>query len=640
MSGDNLAVKVTADVADLQRQFALARAETNALNGQLNQLAKDAQKGILDDAGEQRMQQVASDLVAAKLAAQQLGAELKTVTAESSGFGESLEGLRGALSAAFEVTGLGVMIEGIKKASEAIMEMGERATQINSMSMVLGVTTDQFQALQAAAEESGVGTDVLFRGIEKLNQLLFEAHNNSGPAIASLRGLGLTADQAGDPTFKLTQLVAVLNGRLNDSSKALETQNELAKIFGTRGALLVSAFKDLDLSEEAVAETKAKLNGLGKDELYQLQQTNVALQEAGKWWDNLKSRMLLAITAHNALEGEDDIGAVAGQGLGGGSASPTVQAKKSEQAEIVAVTKETASQLTLATIQAEREQVEATESGTSQRMALARKFYEDSRQFYGKNDVAEVQSAYRQMLDASREYTRGVEELTQEGQRMATEALQRQVQTHEAMNRMLEADDRALAEAYIADAKRALDEQIGALEMARDRTQAAARDKQITAQRELEVNRQILQQELADIRANYAERIAAAQAAGMNTDQLATEETAAVQANLKKQQALYDDYNRQVSAQWKALQTSMSNTMASAVEGMLEHGKTLRQTMMSIFESMFNGLIKMGAEWVAKQIAQHLMGLASAKASAEAQVAMNAGVAGSGAMASVASIPE
>ncbi len=58
-----------------------------------------------------------------------------------------------------------------------------------------------------------------------------------------------------------------------------------------------------------------------------------------------------------------------------------------------------------------------------------------------------------------------------------------------------------------------------------------------------------------------------------------------------------------------------------------------------MFASFFDAIIKKMAEWAAQWIAQHLLALAASKTTAMAEVVTNAGVAGSGAMASVAAIP-
>ncbi len=189
---NNLDVRITADVADLQQKFAIAKAEASALGSEMAKLAKDSAAGV-GPIDQGKFAALAENLVHARAEASSYGAQIKASAEETVGFGTAIEEARGHLSTPFQVTGAAAAIEAVRGMAEAIQGMGERATEIRSMSEVLGVTQAQFQAMGAAAEEAGVDSKQFFIASERLNNNLREARDASGPAIANLRQLGLTA---------------------------------------------------------------------------------------------------------------------------------------------------------------------------------------------------------------------------------------------------------------------------------------------------------------------------------------------------------------------------------------------------------------------------------------------------------------
>src|SRR4029077_13875528 len=85
------AVKITADIIELQTKFAVARAEVSGLSTEFNKLARSAAAGTLDAGGQARMQQLAGDLLAAKTNVAGLGGQL-----EKAGFSFNRMGLAGS----------------------------------------------------------------------------------------------------------------------------------------------------------------------------------------------------------------------------------------------------------------------------------------------------------------------------------------------------------------------------------------------------------------------------------------------------------------------------------------------------------------------------------------------------------------
>jgi hypothetical protein len=92
MSDSNLAVKITADVADLQVKFAIAQATTRGLTSEMNKLAAVSAKGIIDPAGSAKLQQVAGDLLHARGEAGALAGAMERAGVSVGGFGTRLAG--------------------------------------------------------------------------------------------------------------------------------------------------------------------------------------------------------------------------------------------------------------------------------------------------------------------------------------------------------------------------------------------------------------------------------------------------------------------------------------------------------------------------------------------------------------------
>jgi hypothetical protein len=74
---NNIAVKITADIVDLQTKFAVAKAEVAGLNTEFSKLACQSAQGMIDAAGSARMKDLASSLIQARTAAQGYAGELQ-----------------------------------------------------------------------------------------------------------------------------------------------------------------------------------------------------------------------------------------------------------------------------------------------------------------------------------------------------------------------------------------------------------------------------------------------------------------------------------------------------------------------------------------------------------------------------------
>jgi hypothetical protein len=92
MADNNLAVRITADVTDLQVKFAVAQAQVRGLTTEMNKLATASAKGIIDPEGSARLQQVAGDLLHARGETANLSTALGQAGVVVGGFGGQMQG--------------------------------------------------------------------------------------------------------------------------------------------------------------------------------------------------------------------------------------------------------------------------------------------------------------------------------------------------------------------------------------------------------------------------------------------------------------------------------------------------------------------------------------------------------------------
>jgi hypothetical protein len=402
MSDNTLAVKFTADVIDLQAKSAVAKAELSGITSELNKLAKESAKGIIDEAGEARLRSLAEDLLKAKSAAAELSEQMRQSHEDAAGFGETLEEIRGKFSTAFEATGIAVVAEGIMKVGEEIEKLGERAIEIRSYSEILGVTTDQFQAMQHASEEAGVSTEVLARSAERLTVLLLNAREGSAAAVEKLHALGVTNDQIADSGFKVNELLQVLHDRLENSATSQQTMNQLIKEFGPRAALAAVAIKEYDGSIEGIQRAMDRLNGLTTEQIDKVAEGKKAWSEFAQQVSNAWFKTVAAIS----------------------SAMPTTTgtswaAKRAEEDERAEGEEARARQeLQQSMLKQEMENVkagvEAFKQGTLRRLEALQEYARLAEQYYGSSSVDAVVKANQAVIAAEREYKQARESQIQE----------------------------------------------------------------------------------------------------------------------------------------------------------------------------------------------------------------------------------
>jgi hypothetical protein len=415
MGGSNLSVKITADTASLVSEMAVAKAKLSEYNATLRDSVSASLKfGESNAAASQSVAQAAENVARAQARLAGLRAEMRASTSATSSFGGALEDVRSKISGAFAITGIGIAAEGVMKLGEAISQLGDRAIEIQTMSEVLGVTTDQFQAMSVAAEEAGVPVNVFVRAGEKLTNLLTEARDGSAKAIEKLLALGITTGEIGDKTFQLNDVLAVLKERLQNTNTAEETRKTLLQELGARMATAIPAIKDYDGSQQGAAAAMSRVNGLMPEQIARLKEVKTWWGEVGTAIGNTSSKFLIYLAdsakAYGAAElqmtrtDDDDRTDNRSRPFGSMGEGEGAAATAREAAENARVQEAAHRDALHDEMEKIKEGVAAFASGTAERLAALRQYAADAKQYYGSGDVDEVRKANQEVLVAQREF--------------------------------------------------------------------------------------------------------------------------------------------------------------------------------------------------------------------------------------------
>jgi hypothetical protein len=584
--GNNLAVKVTADVADLNSNFLIAQARANALATELRALAK-ATGGIANPAAIAGMQQLSGDLIAARQKVAGMAEELgkagvsaggfgNRMRTETQGIGGAFESMSGMVNNALKFSGIGLAIEGIHKLSEAITEAGQRANDIRNMSEVIGVTGTQFQAMQIAAEETGIEANQLFRAMEKLVNVLHEARDKSGAAVEKLKELGITNDQINNKAFDAAQMMAYFSSRLNDASTAASEQEAMLKVLGPRVALASRAFKELGSDVGVWTQKVREANGTTDEQNKRLSEMAAYWAHIGRQIENATSKMLIwsadatkgaqlasmaaALTAPGlagvaALTAPEPPkpaaqGSVSGKidRSGGAAASADADARSAAAQRAQAAIAAANAAITKDTLDSIRDQIEGTKQGSAARLALVRQFYQDSLAYYANDPtVDKVKEAHRALVAEERQHG---EELKREAEKNASDLVAAtrekasEIMAEEGVSKAQqlaqvrdlyaeELQSATLTKEKRVEVERSLNEAIAAVHReASSTSQAIARSDADTniaiARLSIAAEKQVLDQQLAAHQINAAQKLAisrqfAAEEFALNQKALANE---------------------------------------------------------------------------------------------------------------------
>jgi len=521
-----------------------------------------------------------------------------TVTEEGEGLGGILESIQGKFANAFNFAGLTVGIEIIKQVGEAFERMGQKAVELRSMADVLGVTTDQMQAMQEASEHAGVSQETLVRTGERLVTILTEARDGSGAAVEKLLKLGVTTDQINDPVFKLNDLLGVLHERLTDAASAQETMNELLAVLGNRAGLAAEAIKKYDGSEESVKEVLAAVNGLTAEQNNKLATAGISWAEFTTKVENSTKKAILAMAnMGNWMRDHSSTLAAIGNAVGApqsptaaASANPLgVATNAAEQqakeigdlAESLARQQMDANQKAqLAELENIKHSVGAFREGSTQKLEALQREHALAQEIYGSDQVDKVKAIYEQIIAEERAvYDAGLQ-ADQEGMSREDRHVQGVLRGYASQ---IEANQRYFDEAEQNQKKL-------------DQLTEFSEDLQTRLMKE---RSQLLMQQRA------------------------------------LEQRVANEWYQRWSGVSGAIQASFSGAIMGMLQGTMTFSNAVRSIFSSVVESLIQMFVKMGIQWAEGLIYQQV----AQKATAISSITANSGIAATAAMASVAAIP-
>lgn len=276
----SIAIKITADVASLQSQLAIARAEFQQTQKAMNDLARQAATTGLNDKLKSDLQQAATNLLQAKQRTNELATEMKSLSPNTRAAAESFE----ALNAVIGKFGL---VLGVTEAVEFGKAIFEMAANLQRQADALGITTDQLQAFQYAARASGVEVETAQAALTKFYSGLGLAYEGTGPALRALQDMGLNIGQLAADQDNASATIA---RALLAESNQYERNAHIRELFGRSGqdinAMLEQLAQGFDKNLDA-----AKRQGeyLGEDS------TKAALK-ASIEFDNAKKQLEVGLT--------------------------------------------------------------------------------------------------------------------------------------------------------------------------------------------------------------------------------------------------------------------------------------------------------------------------------------------------------
>jgi hypothetical protein len=583
----------------------------------MNKLAKQSAAGIIDSSGTAKLRDLSAHMLEARANTAQLSAQMKEMQHTSSGIGGAVEDIGSKLNAAFKFTGIALAIEGIRRLGAEIVELGGRAAEIQSMSFVLGVTVEQYQAMSLATEEAGVSQQALIRLSERLIAMFQEARDGVGAAIEKLKALGFTNQQITSTTFDVNAALGVLHTRLNDAATAADTHNHIISEFGVRSAQAVAVLKNYSGSEEDVAAAMARVNGMTKEQTASATALFATYKTFGTYLENTFTKILDAATenASRNLEAVADAfkqvflsaptAAALQSTIQVPSIAPKVKADASAAQAAMAELTVSAKKFTKEDLEDIKDRVNAEKSGSAERLAAVRAFYTASQQFFGKDNVDKVREAYKELQAEERAY--------------AQARLQSESEAIRAWEQSARIRARLISE-QLADTKKYLTEQLGVenaaieADMQINRRNIEAKKsglteeleaRRITAAQWLVAQKQLAQQlaeldiaELERRKEMYAdEPVEAAKAA--NQIRVVRAQLNADLARLDKEATAYAarEANQQAT-DWKRAVGEIGTAEGTLVSDLLSRRKSLSQS-----------LLAMGAQLVTQEIANDLKAL-------------------------------
>ncbi len=165
----------------------------------------------------------------------------------------------------------------------------------------LGTTVASVQVLERAGELAGVAMSGIEQATKDLTRRLSQAAADTGPAVAALERLGLSASEL--LKLPLDERVGRINQAMLDFVPAAQRAAVAGQLFGEEGSIAISRIDTATL-RQATADVRNFGVVVSEQDADQIERTNDAISRLGLIWRGLSNQ--LAVAAAPALEAVAD----------------------------------------------------------------------------------------------------------------------------------------------------------------------------------------------------------------------------------------------------------------------------------------------------------------------------------------------
>ncbi|MEX6725160.1 phage tail tape measure C-terminal domain-containing protein [Parapedomonas caeni] len=165
----------------------------------------------------------------------------------------------------------------------------------------LGTTVESIQVLERAGELAGVSMSGIEQATKDLTRRLSQAAAGTGPAVAALERLGLSASAL--LALPLDERVGRINQAIEDFVPAAERAAVAGQLFGEEGSIAISRI-DTTTLRQATRDVRDFGVVVSEQDADQIERTNDAISRLGLIWRGLSNQ--LAVAAAPALEAVAD----------------------------------------------------------------------------------------------------------------------------------------------------------------------------------------------------------------------------------------------------------------------------------------------------------------------------------------------
>lgn len=216
----------------------------------------------------------------------ELQAALKRSRSSIKKFGKEARAMAGgaaAIGAAAVVAGAAIAAHLVKDALDAVDAQAKLAAQMNT-------TSASVATLKAVGELGGVSMQQMEMASKKLAVSLGEAAQGTGPAVESLKRLGLSADELAK--MPLDQRIATINDAIRENIPLSQQAAVAADLFGARAGAAMLQLSG-DAIREAAEDTKIFGLALSDVDAKKVEMANDAMTRVGMAMDGFVTQIAI-----------------------------------------------------------------------------------------------------------------------------------------------------------------------------------------------------------------------------------------------------------------------------------------------------------------------------------------------------------